>query len=421
MENEVRKNKNIWKLLIMLACTAVMLGTFLVTVRYACMMQHVSASDGTFFSGGSLWLSFLKLMAGILSMDIFTFCHKVWPWLFVTFMLVEYFFLGLRLFVEDGMSFYYSYSLSCIFVSIYMIILHVGYISEDSLEAMVYLNSWSATAVSGILLFPLLVLVLLWKKDIGFRIPFIIMVTSLYMGISGMENWRNFILRGITINYIGRGWILMLAVIGVTTMIVMKRRPARYLVIAALLSTITFTPYPLGLMAAYGVTGLIGRVYIKSTKEGTRKSYVTGALITAVCYGIFAATVLAAGFFSNSRVSWNVGFSAVENDRRLPEDLMKLTDYIVSDSEEMPHICGSDITASAVLQYSVLNNLHLRDVRGLWHEAPLGEQEIKEKINEIDKEMYVIIKGSSSDADKLTASGDLHLIKKFGDYGLYGR
>jgi hypothetical protein len=100
---------------------------------------------------------------------------------------------------------------------------------------------------------------------------------------------------------------------------------------------------------------------------------------------------------------------------------MNVTDYIKEEYGTDARVYGSDVTASAIMQYEEYKDFDISEVKGLWHEGPMGVQEIKEKINEIDKGSYVIIRSGASDADKLITSGKLTQIGEFGVYKLYGR
>ena len=402
---------NILKAGAVLAATTFLLGCIFITARYMCLLQHVSTSDGFFFSGDKLWLKCLRALSGLMGIDVIVFCHKFWPYIFLALMIVIYFFLGIVLFSEEGRSKAYVYTMTCIFMGIFLLIIHGGYNGNHTSEALVYIECWQGYMVSAILLTPLMIMALYRKKWL-----LLIPVALIYIPVSGFDNFKTLLQGRTYISFGGGSWLFVTAAFGLIMMIFLKKKPARVLLAAALLTTGLLVVRPYGIIAAYSITMLIGEARDKASGEWKR--YAAGA----AAFMVLTAAVAAAGFFSNGRVSWNVRFTPIENDLRLPQDIIDIAEYLgKNDPDET--VYGSDVTDSAFTTYSRYKQRTVKS-QALWAETSMdikGMPLSYGEINQMNPGSYVIIRNVSSGDRQTAEDNGLVYVDSFGEYMLYRR
>ena len=423
MEKKETSKLNTIALLLTAAAFLVMCLTFLIAARYMLMKQYVSPADGDVMAAGGLWVSLMKSVAAASGMNILQFTHTVMPAVFLVAFFVVINLLGIFLFSKDKEGRLYTFLMTFIFVSIVMVILHMGYFKEGSLEAGVYINPWQGSVIAGMLLTPLLILSLLLETkketkkvayDMGRWAAFIALAIT-YLLVQGFDAWRLIVNRGFDLNILGRGWLFIVAFFGCIVMIIWKRPAIKWLLVGSLIPMIFLVPIPLAILAAYSLTELVGEVI--------RKNAAHRFILAGLVYILLLGTLLCAGLFSKTRVSWNITYMTIENKERLPQgvlDVMDSEDF----SDDIAVYTSADI-ASVIKQEDVKNGRSGRIVNSLWTESPMIQrdtEELEEKLETVrDQEMYVIIKNVTAEDRKILNENKIFFIKDFGGYSLYRR
>ena len=428
--NEAKNTKlNIMGILLAVASFVIMCLGFLFTVRYMLLRQHVSPSDGDYFKDGGIWVNMLKAISGIFGMNVLQFAHAVMPAAFLVLFVFLYFAFGLYLFRKDGKGFLYIFLMNCMFVSIIFVILHVCYFSPGSLEAGVYINPWQGQVVTGMLLTPLLVMLLSSiEKGEDNRIKLksktvicLILLLIAFLLIHGIDAWKKLRSGGFSFDYMKGGWLMLLAFAGIAAMLAMKKPAAIALVIASLVDCILLIPLPLGIIAAYSFTELIGEI-ICSSKNSNDNEVIyeinnKRSILAGFVYVVILVTILSAGLFSKSRVSWNINFSPIENDERLPKGVSEALKAAEDDA-----IYTSYDIASVIKQKDTVSGNDNRSVYGLWNDSPMKGHDISGILDGIrDENMCVIIKNVTEEDRTILLQNKLWFVEDFDGYSVYRR
>lgn len=414
-EKKESSKLNILGYVFIVAAFAVMCAGFLVTVRYSLMKQHVSISDGDYLLDKGLWVRLLESMARFLNMSELHFIHVIVPAVFLVFLFIIYIVLGICIFSVDGRGKVYTLLMTFIFESVMYVILHVSSFSRYSLEAGVYTNQWQGRTIAGMLFSPILIMFFtrvrkdpetgrIMRKGIiaGLLVTLICMII-----IQGIDGWRTCSLHIKEFSgYFDRGWLFIIAVIGMISMTVMKKPAVKAVIAGSLVMALFFVPIPIAVMAAYAMTELIGEVV-------HRKSYVSGALV----YIIILVMVLGAGLFSESRISWNVYFSPIENEDRLPQGIIDAMEAAEDDV-----IYTSYDVASVIKQYDAKYGVYYHDVYGVWDELPMKGHDISQILDSIrDEKMCVIIKNVTAEDRLILQKEKIWFVGDYNGYSLYRR
>ncbi|MBP3235000.1 MAG: hypothetical protein J6M65_11340 [Eubacterium sp.] len=414
-EKKESSKLNILGYVFIVAAFAVMCAGFLVTVRYSLMKQHVSISDGDYLLDKGLWVRLLESMARFLNMSELHFIHVIVPAVFLVFLFIIYIVLGICIFSVDGRGKVYTLLMTFIFESVMYVILHVSSFSRYSLEAGVYTNQWQGRTIAGMLFSPILIMFFtrvrkdpetgrIMRKGIiaGLSVTLICMII-----IQGIDGWRTCSLHIKEFSgYFDRGWLFIIAVIGMISMTVMKKPAVKAVIAGSLVMALFFVPIPIAVMAAYAMTELIGEVV-------HRKSYVSGALV----YIIILVMVLGAGLFSESRISWNVYFSPIENEDRLPQGIIDAMEAAEDDV-----IYTSYDVASVIKQYDAKYGVYYHDVYGVWDELPMKGHDISQILDSIrDEKMCVIIKNVTAEDRLILQKEKIWFVGDYNGYSLYRR
>ena len=414
-EKKESSKLNILGYVFIVAAFAVMCAGFLVTVRYSLMKQHVSISDGDYLLDKGLWVRLLESMARLLNMSELHFIHVIVPAVFLVLLFIIYIWLGICIFSVDGRGKVYTLLMTFIFGSVMYVILHVSSFSRYSLEAGVYTNQWQGRTIAGMLFSPILIMFFtrvrknpetgrIMRKGIiaGLLVTLICMII-----IQGIDGWRTCSLHIKEFSgYFDRGWLFIIAVIGMISMTVMKKPAVKAVIAGSLVMALFFVPIPIAVMAAYAMTELIGEVV-------HRKSYVSGALV----YIIILVMVLGAGLFSESRISWNVYFSPVENEDRLPQGIID-----AMEAAEDNVIYTSYDVASVIKQYDAKYGVYYHDVYGVWDELPMKGHDISQILDSIrDEKMCVIIKNVTAEDRLILQKEKIWFVGDYNGYSLYRR
>ena len=414
-EKKESSKLNILGYVFIVAAFAVMCAGFLVTVRYSLMKQHVSISDGDYLLDKGLWVRLLESMARLLNMSELHFIHVIVPAVFLVLLFIIYIWLGICIFSVDGRGKVYTLLMTFIFGSVMYVILHVSSFSRYSLEAGVYTNQWQGRTIAGMLFSPILIMFFtrvrkdpvtgrIMRKGIiaGLLVTLICMII-----IQGIDGWRTCSLHIKEFSgYFDRGWLFIIAVIGMISMTVMKKPAVKAVIAGSLVMALFFVPIPIAVMAAYAMTELIGEVV-------HRKSYVSGALV----YIIILVMVLGAGLFSESRISWNVYFSPIENEDRLPQGIIDAMEAAEDDV-----IYTSYDVASVIKQYDAKYGVYYHDVYGVWDELPMKGHDISQILDSIrDEKMCVIIKNVTAEDRLILQKEKIWFVGDYNGYSLYRR
>ena len=397
-------------ILIMLSLMMISVMSVLVTARYMLRQQYTSLMDGDFFKGNGLWLKLLSFAAGLCKKDVIVFCHTIFPFVMLILVVAAELLLGYMMFSKDGRGKVYTLAMTFIFISIYHVILHVGFFPGALLESALYFESWQGYVMAGMVLLPLLTALLICKFSRTKKIVAGIVLFVLYFVCCGFDAWKELIFERKEISPFCGGWLLILAGIGIFIMVSLKNKMAGILMAVALISIALLLPLPAGLISAYFLSELISEVY-------KNRRYV----LAGITYGIIVCVVLAAGFSSGSRTSWNIRFAPIENDIRIPQDVVEAVDFIVGEYGEDVKICGAYSTASEVEMLSVYKYDGRISARGLWEEKPLEIHDTEEGLQEIGEDEILILYGTNEEDYRTLCEKKLWLKKSFGAYNVFGR
>ena len=214
---------------------------------------------------------------------------------------------------------------------------------------------------------------------------------------------------------------MLLAFAGIAAMLAMKKPAAIALVIASLVDCILLIPLPLGIIAAYSFTELIGEI-ICSSKNSNDNEVIyeinnKRSILAGFVYVVILVTILSAGLFSKSRVSWNINFSPIENDERLPKGASEALKAAEDDA-----IYTSYDIASVIKQKDTVSGNDNRSVYGLWNDSPMKGHDISGILDGIrDENMCVIIKNVTEEDRTILLQNKLWFVEDFDGYSVYRR
>lgn len=368
------KSLDILRKLLVFAGAGLVLVCIIITGRYMIGLQHLVTSDGAFFTNqlmsgagvgevngsGSIWFSINRAMAKVLGLSVVEYCHRIVPIIFLVVMLSVYIKLGAHLFYKEERDGFYTYMMTCIFVSAFMLVLHMGAFSKEALEGGAYLACWQGKYVAGLIGTPALMIGLIRIVDgkkksgiAGSACAVVLMLVANTIDAVKMLASADFIsIKDMVLSYIDKGWLLDLAVFGCILSFVFDWKRIKVILLACLIAGVLLVPASLGVIVCFSLAKLVGwEQNFEKLKQLVAKMVVLAALLMVV---------VVSGFFSGSRATWNANFLPIQNKYRLPQDIIDAVDstWNVDGTEPGEQsiaskvICTSEELASGIMQYS---------------------------------------------------------------------
>ncbi len=342
-------------------------GLYAISFRYMVFLQHRNMSDGAFFSGNGLWIGILNSFSGIFKMSAVEFCHKVLPPVFCVLMFWEYVLTGAVIFSKEKRGKYYTFFMTGVFISIFLMIIHMGAYSDLAIEGGAYLAPWQGRNLAGIIITPILMMGLFSEKK-GRKTLLIIISCVLYFvtntkdSISELSGGKTF--ADIIKSYIDVAWLPAAAGLVLIMAFSLGWESFRPVIISFLIAMVFLVPAPLGLIASYGMTKLVG--WGLCEKDDVQEYFYQTLGRLAVFAG-FIVLITFVGLSSETRVTWVADYSKITNKYRLTQDIVDICE-LIDDKENDVKVYSFDIIDSEVSQYSVaacdgrLKNISLGDV-----------------------------------------------------------
>lgn len=372
------KKLGIARISISLISTILLVFSVCFLVKRICFMQHSSSGDVAFFwhihqdmellseGGGSgmiiksmfsgMWAFIIAVISLVTGAKAVYICHAVIPYIFVILMLVEYLYLGYRLFKIENRGGYYIYVATTCFVTVFIYMMYYLAYNGTAPEGGVYLNCWRENVLAGILLIPLPICTILRmlsnshdvgedtkkrvKKDkkknlkekneekkIRVRdIVLLIIENLLIIGIYTFQNLSRIILEGsgeiksILNSNIAISWFFIMVVGFILIGLGLRMKGMVPMLIVIGISLLLLCPLPVGLIISYGFASLV-----------THEDKNTGWMYLS--YIILGLVVYVLGRVYTGWVEYSCSFGEIKNKYRVEEGIPELADYITAENE----------------------------------------------------------------------------------------
>ena len=413
------------KLLGLVAALGVLASTA-ITFRYVVRLQHMISSDGDFFAGNSIWLKVQTALAKLFGMDVVSFTHSVFSVVFVVAVCILYFVLGLRLFALEERGKLYTFTMTCIFLTTFLLILHMGSVSPLAIEGGAYLAPWQGRIVAGILSTPILMLGLIrvlklsaaldTKKDektVSISILGIVeIVIAAFLNLisNSIDSLKE--LKGLRIetlnSYIGVGWLFGAAALAMIIIVMYRWKTARLFIIIILATMVMLVPAPMGLIAAYFVAKLVG--WKKDSP-----------VISLIIWGALSVAIAVAGVSSKSRSTYGANFLPIENKYKIAGYYIEAGDFIIDDSAGKKGILVNAVGEryAGMVEYSISHDMHM--LVNKLGEGAEGDNDINELMYKASENGgYVVLHSSIQVSDEILNLYGFERIKDIGEVSIYG-
>ena len=349
------------KIFVAIVSTMIMVMSLCFLVKHICFMQHSSDGDLAFFwrvhqdmdlisEGGSfgmlvksmfsgLWAFFVALLSLATGARAIFICRTIFPFIFVILMIVEYVYLGYRLFRLEDRGGYYIYVATTCFVTVYTFLMYYLAYNGTAPEGGVYINCWRENVVTGVLLVPLPLCTILRimskkaesndKKNKTLRIKDVILIAFEFILILCVYTFRNIssiILEGhgefhsILNSNIQISWFFVMVIGFALIGLGIKMKGMIPLLIVVGISLVLLCPLSVGLIIAYGFASLV-----------THDDKINGWMYLS--YIIFGLVVFVLGRVYSGWVRYTCSFGEIQNKYRVEAGIPELCDYITADND----------------------------------------------------------------------------------------
>lgn len=289
MKNCLAKIKELGtgKIIVAFFATLLLIPCIVFLVSRVCFMQHENYFDYEFFarvnyninllSEGSLSLIIRSMASSVWAMIIaiiyklfgchpLFFCHTIFPFIFILLMIIEYLYLGYRLFSYEKRGNYYTYLSTICFVTVFLFLQYFLVYSSMSPEGGVYVGCWRDCVITGVLLIPLPICTVLRRissekkriRDIVLLAIETIMIlcytASVVVRIHQMDEVT---LRSVLNENITISWFFIMAIGFTLLSFGLRQKAITPVVIIVALSLVMLCPLPVGLLISYGFASLV--------------------------------------------------------------------------------------------------------------------------------------------------------------------
>lgn len=462
------------KVIVAIITTLVLLACFGHVVYHVCFCQHLASGDAEFMSkvweiqgflsegsglkasiketDYSFWagiVAYISMKTGLHPLEL---CHRIIPGILVVVMLLEYLYLGFRLFVLERKGRYYTFMGMTVFASAFFFLQYVIRYLNVEPAVSVYINIWRENVIAGLVILPLILATLLRivyshtckEKDSkvtsesegegeenpgktdkieknsakGRKIlPWILDITILFVEVLlciVVYSWQNifkvFYLDDLGLKYIitnlwKTDWPFFMALGCIVIAFMLKMKGIIPVVAICLMAAIMGLPIPLAVIIAFGVSALI--VNPESIDLWQPVSY----LIFGICVYVLAIETGSAAHFSAT-------FEPVQNKYRIAAETPELVDYLLDgrsfeDGSKLGVVTDKTMAESITTYSPYIDAIVVEDVTtdnaSVAFDAGL------------DSGDYVIIKSDIEPSEALLINDEYGFDSKVGDYTVYRR
>jgi len=435
-------------------------------VYHICFCQHAANGDADFMSKvweiygflseGSgikasteavdynIWagiVAYISIKTGLHPLEL---CHRLLPGFLLVVMLVEYLYLGYRIFVMERKGRYYTYMGMTVFAAAFFFLQYVIRFINVEPALSIYINIWRENVIASLIVLPLILAtflrivyshtcgisskhdekkeeeikeekkkpapgrrVLAWIRDIIILFAEILLCIVIY---AGQHMYEIFSIDDSGFKYIISGlwetnWPFFMALACIVIAFMLKMKAALPVVLICILAAIAGVSLPLAVVIAFGVSALI--VNSESIDLWQPISY----LIFGICVYVLAIETGSAAHFFTS-------FESVKNKYRIESGTPEMVDTllekglpgdgskicVVSDNTMAESISSysPDVDAIAVDNITTDTSTNVFDVG-------------------LESGDYVIIKSDVEPGDALLINDEYAYDSKIGDYTIYHR
>ncbi len=452
------------KIIVAVLTVTVLLACFGHMIYLVCFRQHLSSGDGEFMK--SVWdifqlvtegdgikaaiketdfkfwagfVAYFSLKAGIHPLEL---CHRILPAILLVVALVEYLYLGYRLFVMERKGRYYTFMGMTVFAAAFFFLQYfIRYNNVDSACSM-YINIWREHVIAVFYVLPLILAtflrvvyrntgrpikndscdesddeetktpkksgkILSWIRDI---IILFIEIILCIVSYSGQHLYEVFSVDNEGFKYIIKGlwetnWPFFMALGCIIICFMLKMKASLPVVIISIMAALMGIPLPLAIVIAYGVAALI--VNPKSIDLWLPVSYV-----------IFGIGIYVLAIETGSAAHFTTTFGPVENKYRIAAGTPALVDYLLgetpSEEGDKIYVVTDQQMAESITSYSpsveavVIDDV-TTDTATFAFDVGLENGD------------YVIIKSDVEPSEALLINDEYGFDSKVGDYTVYNR
>lgn len=450
--------------------TLVLLACFGHVVYHVCFCQHAAAGDAAFMQkvweatellsdGTSLkssvkqldynaWASiiaYVSLKTGLHPLEL---CHRILPGILVTLMLLEYLYLGYRIFVMEKKGRYYTYMGMVTFAAVFFFLQYVIRFINVEPSLSVYINIWRENVIANLIILPLILATFLrvvyshickvkndsteteelnedkektskgrgslhgtrafsWLRDIIILSVELILCVVIF---SGKHLYQAFAVDKIGVKYIisnlwETNWPFFMALGCFVIIFMLKMKGALPVVMICILAALAGMPLPLAVVIAFGVSALI------INPESIDLWQPVSFLIFGICVYVLAIETGSAAHFTAT-------FERAENDYRIPDETVKMADYILenssADSDSKLAVVTDRAMADSIIQYTPLVDAVVIDEENAVNTTFIFDVGL-------ENGDYVIIKSDIEPSEALLINDEFAFDSKVGDYTVYRR
>lgn len=361
------KNIGVAKMFFAIVLTVLMVLVIVPLITKVCFMQHNVDGDYEFFwrvngdikyfsgTGGGLgliasnpWAAVVALICKVTKLHPLFFCRTVYPFIFVPLMIIEYLYLGYRLFKVEERDNYFTYISTICFVTVYIFVLYFLAYNPIAPEGGVYLNSWRENVITGVILVPLPICTVLRRmrsekkrvRDIVLLVFESLMILSGYSIVAVSRILVNGIdeLGVIIRENIQFSWFIVMVIGFLLFVLGLKMKAALPLLVICSAVLVMLCPLSVGIIIAYGFTALI------THEDGN-------AIWKMIAIFIFGLIVYVIGRVDTGWVEYKTDFIKPVNKYRITEGIPELCDYLCA-QESTPAVIMDAGWASDVEMYA---------------------------------------------------------------------
>lgn len=458
------------KIIVAIITTLVLLACFGHVVYHVCFCQHAAAGDAAFMQkvweatellsdGTSLkssvkqldynaWASiiaYVSLKTGLHPLEL---CHRILPGILVTFMLLEYLYLGYRIFVMEKKGRYFTYMGMVTFAAVFFFLQYVIRFINVEPSLSIYINIWRENVIANLIILPLILATFLrvvyshickvkndsteteelhedkektskgrgslhgtrafsWLRDIIILSVELVLCVVIF---SGQHLYQAFAVDKIGVKYIisnlwETNWPFFMALGCIVIVFMLKMKGALPVVMICILAALAGMPLPLAVVIAFGVSALI------INPESIDLWQPVSFLIFGICVYVLAIETGSAAHFTAT-------FERAENDYRIPDETVKMADYILENSSADPDSKLAVVT-DRTMAYSIMQYTPLVDAVVIDEENAVNTTFIFDV--GLDSGDYVIIKSDIEPSEALLINDEYAFDSKVGDYTVYRR
>lgn len=458
------------KIIVAIITTLVLFACFGHVVYHVCFCQHAAAGDAAFMQkvweatellsdGTSLkssvkqldynaWASiiaYVSLKTGLHPLEL---CHKILPGVLTVLMLFEYLYLGYRIFVMEKKGRYYTYMGMVTFAAVFFFLQYVIRFINVEPSLSIYINIWRENVIANLIILPLILATFLrvvyshickvkndsteteelnedkektskgrgslygtrafsWLRDI--------VILSLELALcvvifSGQHLYQAFAVDKIGVKYIisnlwETNWPFFMALGCIVIIFMLKMKGTLPVVMICVLAALAGMPLPLAVVIAFGVSALA------INPESIDLWQPVSFLIFGICVYVLAIETGSAAHFTST-------FERADNDYRIPDETVKVVDYILEnnnvDAESKLVVVTDKAMADSITQYTSLIDTVVIDEENAVNTTFIFDAGL-------DQGDYVIIKSDIEPSEALLINDEYAFDSKVGDYTVYRR